>query len=42
LSTNSESATDDLADPDLVSVDRVLAGDAAAFERIVRRWQDRF
>ena len=30
---------DDLADPDLVSVERVLAGDAAAFEGIVRRWQ---
>src|SRR5476649_482409 len=34
LSTNAKSATDDLAD-----VERVLAGDAAAFEAIVRRWQ---
>ena len=38
-STKGSSATDDLADPDLVSVERVLAGDAAAFEGIVRRWQ---
>jgi RNA polymerase sigma-70 factor (ECF subfamily) len=34
LSTTAKSATDDLAD-----VERVLAGDANAFEAIVRRWQ---
>jgi RNA polymerase sigma-70 factor, ECF subfamily len=34
MSTNAKSATDDLAD-----VERVLAGDTAAFEGIVRRWQ---
>jgi len=34
LSPNSSSATEDLAD-----VERVLAGDAAAFAGIVRRWQ---
>lgn len=39
MSTTAKSATDDLADPDLVSVERVLAGNAAAFEGIVRRWQ---
>jgi RNA polymerase sigma-70 factor (ECF subfamily) len=39
LSTKGSSATDDLADPDLESVERVLAGHAAAFEGIVRRWQ---
>jgi RNA polymerase sigma-70 factor, ECF subfamily len=38
-STTAKSATNDLVDPDLVSVERVLAGDAAAFEGIVRRWQ---
>ena len=39
MSTTGKSVIDDLADPDLVSVERVLAGDAAAFEGIVRRWQ---
>jgi len=39
VSTTGKSVIDDLADPDLVSVERVLAGDAAAFEGIVRRWQ---
>jgi RNA polymerase sigma-70 factor (ECF subfamily) len=34
LSTTAKSATDDLAD-----VERVLSGEAAAFEGIVRRWQ---
>jgi RNA polymerase sigma-70 factor (ECF subfamily) len=34
LTATSNSATEDLAD-----VERVLAGDAAAFEGIVRRWQ---
>lgn len=34
MSTTAKSATDDLAD-----VERVLAGDANAFEAIVRRWQ---
>ena len=34
MSPNSSSATEDLAD-----VERVLAGDAAAFAGIVRRWQ---
>lgn len=34
MSLNSTSATEDLAD-----VERVLAGDAAAFAGIVRRWQ---
>jgi RNA polymerase sigma-70 factor (ECF subfamily) len=34
VSLNSTSATEDLAD-----VERVLAGDAAAFAGIVRRWQ---
>jgi RNA polymerase sigma-70 factor, ECF subfamily len=34
LTDRSQSASDDLAD-----VDRVLAGDARAFEGIVRRWQ---
>lgn len=29
----------DLADPDLADVARVLAGDVAAFDGIVRRWQ---
>jgi RNA polymerase sigma-70 factor (ECF subfamily) len=33
------SAEKNLADPDLADVARVLAGDAAAFEGIVRRWQ---
>ena len=33
------SAADDLADTDRADVARVLAGDVAAFEGIVRRWQ---
>jgi RNA polymerase sigma-70 factor (ECF subfamily) len=39
LSRTAKSATANLADPDLASVERVLAGDANAFEGIVRRWQ---
>ena len=39
MSTTAKNATEGLADPDLASVERVLAGDAAAFEGIVRRWQ---
>lgn len=39
LSTNANSAKNNLADPDLANVERVLAGDAGAFEGIVRRWQ---
>ena len=30
---------DDVADPDVADVERVLAGDVGAFEGIVRRWQ---
>jgi len=32
-------AEEDLADPDITDVARVLAGDVNAFEGIVRRWQ---
>lgn len=39
MSTTAKNATENLADPDLASVERVLGGDAAAFEGIVRRWQ---
>ncbi|MGO9433612.1 MAG: RNA polymerase sigma factor [Terracidiphilus sp.] len=39
MSTNANSAKNNLADPDLANVERVLAGDAGAFEGIVRRWQ---
>jgi RNA polymerase sigma-70 factor (ECF subfamily) len=39
LSTNAKSGKDNLADSDLASVERVLAGDSRAFEEIVRRWQ---
>jgi RNA polymerase sigma-70 factor (ECF subfamily) len=34
-----KSISPDLADPDLEEVTRVLAGDVAAFDGIVRRWQ---
>jgi RNA polymerase sigma-70 factor (ECF subfamily) len=34
-----KSISRDLADPDLADVARVLAGDIAAFDGIVRRWQ---
>jgi len=39
LIATSKSATEDPVDPDLVDIDRVLAGDIQAFEGIVRRWQ---
>jgi RNA polymerase sigma-70 factor (ECF subfamily) len=39
LSATPKNATAVPADPDLMDVDRVLAGDIAAFEGIVRRWQ---
>jgi RNA polymerase sigma-70 factor (ECF subfamily) len=39
LTATPRSATEDLADPDLTDVARVLAGDVQAYEGIVRRWQ---
>lgn len=39
MSLRAASAIEAQADPDLEDVARVLAGDAAAFEGIVRRWQ---
>jgi len=39
ISGVSKIAAQGVADPDLADVDRVLAGDAPAFEGIVRRWQ---
>jgi len=39
LSQTSTRAAKDQASADLADVERVLAGDAAAFEGIVRRWQ---
>lgn len=39
MTTHASSATEDRADLDLACVDRVLTGDPAAFEGIVRRWQ---
>jgi RNA polymerase sigma-70 factor, ECF subfamily len=39
LTTHDPSATENRADLDLSCVDRILAGDATAFEGIVRRWQ---
>jgi len=37
--TTTTNAAEDLADPDLADIARVLAGDVHAFEGIVRRWQ---
>jgi hypothetical protein len=39
VSTSAASARESLADPDLATVEKVLAGDVSAFEEIVRRWQ---
>jgi RNA polymerase sigma-70 factor (ECF subfamily) len=39
LMTSHQGAAEELADRDLADVVRVLAGDVAAFEGIVRRWQ---
>src|SRR5579863_287256 len=39
MSVTARSTSQEPPDLDLVAVDRVLAGDLAAFEGIVRRWQ---
>lgn len=39
MSATGPNASDTAADPDLADVARVLGGDVAAFEGIVRRWQ---